>query len=282
MTGSLFGRVVTPIQLLALVGALVLIGIAVVIVRRRFGRVLQEDSNEILAISAAILSVYGLILGLTLNAAWERFQLAQFSLRNETAAMVGLSRMSTIFDELGIELRDAVIAYGDAVVQTELNGEWNAADQSDDPGAVAFRDVYATMEQINEVYAPVNAGGIDPSWDVIYAMEGFRESRIELVRNGLPTAFWWVLILGAGLSITALVIILPTHPRLHLFIAVWASALILLTLILINNLDHPLSGAFTVDFDEYQDTVNALRREDDIMTQQESLPAGVGTPVPSS
>lgn len=260
MTRRMFADSLTVNQFAVLILVLVLVALVILVVRKLCGRLLQEDSDAILAISAAILSVYGLILGLTMDAAWERFQIAEFALRDEANALHAVSRMGVSYDEKGEALSQAVIDYGDAVVEHELLSK-SPQETDKRPASEALYGVYQAMESIGDdpEYGDLNA--VDPTWGVIVDLENARGTRLQLSQNALPQAFWAVLIFGAVLSIGGLVVILPAHPALHMVVALGATGLIVLLLLLINNLDQPYQGAFTVDFEEFSNVVDLLRQE---------------------
>ncbi|MFM8594089.1 MAG: hypothetical protein ACKOCK_06840, partial [Chloroflexota bacterium] len=247
-------------QLVVLVLTLVVVALAIVVVRRRCAVLLREDSDAILAISAAILSVYGLILGLTMGAAWERFQIAEFALRDEANAMFSVSRMGVSYDEKGMALSQSVVDYGEAVVSHELLSK-SPDETNKEPASEALYGVYRAMESIGGDPEYIDLNAVDPTWAVIIDLENARGTRLQLAENALPHAFWAVLLFGAVLSIGGLVVILPTHPKLHMIVALGATGLIVLLLLLINNLDRPYQGAFTVDFEEFSDAVDLLKRE---------------------
>ena len=261
--------------------ALVVVGILVVVVRRIALAALERDSGAITAVTSAILGVYGLILGLTLAASWDRFQIAEFSLRDEANAMFALTRLAPTYDDLGDDLQRAVIAYGDTVIANELMVD-EESDIHHRPGSEAIREIYSVMERIGDSPEFGDLNSVDPTWVVLIALDNQRGQRIQLSQNALPRPFWVLLIFGAVLSIAGLIVILPSHPKIHFTITLGATALIVLTLALIHNLDRPYFGSYTVDFTEFTQAVDGMRREYGVNPAAPGAAPSAATPVPSS
>ncbi|MFM9105256.1 MAG: DUF4239 domain-containing protein [Chloroflexota bacterium] len=246
-------------QLAAIVLVLALVVAAVLLVRSRMARLLLQDADSVGEIAAAVIAIYGLILGLTLAAAWERYQRADEGLTTELNEMFVLTRQAYAWlGDGGEDLQQAVVDYGVAIGAHELTGQ-SADDINADIGREKLQEVYRIMARINA--GPAGArGGIDPAWQTLGKLDEARGDRLTLTRIALPDQFWSVLYLGGLLSLLALVLIHPASQRLHIAITVSSAALIVLALILLRDLDAPFQGASTVDFEAFNHGVEVLAR----------------------
>lgn len=232
---------------------------AVLFVRKRLAGLLQRDAESIVAVSAAVIAVYGLILGLTLAAAWERYQRADDGLTTELNEMFILSRMAYNWKGYGgEELQESIIDYGRAVGEHELTGQ-SAEEADGDIGRLKLQDIYLQLTAITA--GPKGSLGVtDPAWVTLASLDSARGARLTLTRIALPKQFWGVLYLGGLLSLMALVLIHPSSRTLHLTISVCSAALIVLALILLRDLDAPFQGSSTVDFASFNHGVEVLEK----------------------
>jgi hypothetical protein len=254
MVGILPGDLVLVVVVLALVAG------AVLLVRRRMESVLTRDAASVAAVSAAVIAVYGLILGLTLAAAWERYQRADETLTTELNEMFIIFRMADNWTGGGgQELKQAVLDYGLAVSRDELQGL--SADKMD--GSAARAAMRAMYQQMIEITAGPEGGSnaTQPTWGALVNLDAARGTRLTLTRVSLPAQFWTVLYFGGAISLLALVVIHPENKRLHISFSVIAAALIILSLVLLRELDAPLSGASTIDFDTFNRGVAVLQED---------------------
>ena len=238
---------------------LALVALCAVLVRRRLGPHLAEDTDSLMAVSAAILPVYGIVLGLTLAASWERYQRAEDALVTEANGLYAVSRLAQTFaGNGGDELQRAVIDYANTVISDELTG--GTPEEIDNaPGRAAMDAVYRQMAVISDGPAGQQSSA-QPAWDAIVGLDSARGTRLMLARNALPGQFWIVLIFGAAVSILSLIVILPRSGKVHVAVSVAASAMIVLMLLLLSDLNRPFEGPGTVDFDNYRAAVGTLER----------------------
>lgn len=238
---------------------LALVALVALLARRRFAGQLEADTDSLMAVSAAILSVYGIVLGLTLAASWERFQMAEDALVTEANGLYAVSRLALSFaGNGGEELQRAVIDYANTVVANELTG--GTPEEIDNaPGTAAMRGIYEAMLVVGN--GPGNdQASADPSWTAIVGLDAARGIRLMLDRNALPVQFWVVLIFGAVVSILSLIVILPRSGKLHVAVSVAASTMIVLMLLLLSDLNRPFEGPGTVDFSNYRAAVRNLEQ----------------------
>lgn len=252
-------------DLLLVLGVVLAVVGAVLLVRRQFADPLNEDSDSIYAVSAAITSVYGLVLGLTLAAAWERYQHAEVALVEESNSLFTLSRAAGSLEPIDRDrVRDYVITYADAVVNVELTGQH--PDEID--GSIARQSIRGLYETMGDLHPPADPLG-QLSWaeavGVVYSqivdLDRARGDRLALAKLHLPQGFWLVIYGGAVLTIGSLAVIHPSNFRLHVVITVSATVLIVALLLLVRELDRPFEGARTVDLSSFQSGIRVLKKE---------------------
>lgn len=240
------------------IGTLALVALAVYLVRKRLAPVVVGDADSVVAVSAAIIAVYGLILGLTLAAAWERYQRADETLVNELNSIFILHRMADMWQGDGEDdLQRALVEYGEAVYANELSGK-SPSHSHGANGRAALSKVYAAMAAITTGphgdYSSVNN-----MWERLSDIDSSRGIRLTLTHEALPTQFWTVLYLGGAISLLALVMIHPANGKLHFLFSLGAAALIVITLVLLHDLDAPLEGKTTIDFDAFRRGMDILK-----------------------
>lgn len=253
------------VELLLVLGIVLAVVGAVLLVRRRFADPLNEDSDSIYAVSAAITSVYGLVLGLTLAAAWERYQHAEVTLVEESNALFTLSRAAGSLEPIDRDrLRDFAIAYANAVVGVELTGQH--PDEID--GSIARQSIRGLYETMGDLHPPADEAAqlawpeaVSTVYGEIVALDRARGDRLALANLHLPQGFWLVIYGGAVLTIGSLAVIHPSNFRLHVVITVSATVLIVALLLLVRELDRPFEGARTVDLSSFQGGVRVLEKE---------------------
>lgn len=244
--------------------AIALIAGCVTLIRRRVREPLVADSPAIYAVSAAIVSVYGLVLSLTLAATWDRYQRAEAAIFDEANSLFTIYRTA---DSLAPADRDRihglVLAYGDAVIGNELGR--GPEDTNGRAGRMAIRSLYDALPLVAIPEAPGQQVRWQSALNVLYSetisLDHARGERLLLARTGLPTGFWFVLYAGAAIAIAALVVIVPVSPRLHYAISLSAASLILLLLVLLRQLDQPYVGTQNIDEREFGDAVSLLRSD---------------------
>jgi hypothetical protein len=267
-----------PQGLIFMIAALLLVSAGVVIVRRIFWRHFSDDAESLTAVSAAILSVYGLLLGLTLAAAWDRYQRSEEALITEANGLFSVSRLALSFPEGGRAVQQAVLDYGNTVIANELLDM--------DPQATNRHLASEAMENIYRAMVAVGASPdgqlavTDPIWVAISNLDHARGERLMLSREGLPDPFWTVLLFGATLSILSLLFVVPRSARLHFAIALGASGMIVLMLLLLTDLDHPFEHPGTVDFETYRAAVHNLEASMERDWQPVAAIAPAATPAP--
>ena len=231
--------------------------------RRRYRTLLEDDQNAINSVAAAVLGVYGLILGLTLAAAWERYQQAEIAVYDETNSLFTVFRLSdTLPADQIAPMKAAVVEYGIAVAFGELTGH-KPENIDYAPGRKGMRAMYKVIADSGGMSRPP-ANNLDIMGTIsgeVVNVDKARGTRLTLAQQALPREFWVVLLLGAVFTLGAVVAILPTHPGLHVWITAGVSILLVSLLILLRDLDQPFEGTQAVDPDNYRGAVTILRNE---------------------
>ena len=231
--------------------------------RRRYSHVVEADQDAINAVAAAVLGVYGLIVGLTLAAAWDRYQQAEVAVYEETNSLFTVFRLSdTLPEDLIAPMKVAVVEYGAAVAFGELTGK-NPDTIDHAPGRKAMRAMYAIIAEAGGMSQP-EANNVDILGGItgeVINLDRARGTRLTLEQQSLTREFWIVLIIGAFFTLAAVIAVLPTHPGLHAFITAGVTILMMAMLLLLRDLDLPFEGTQAVNPENFRRGVAILRSE---------------------
>lgn len=234
--------------------------IAIVAVRRRWPDRLLEEHGAIGAVLAIAATVYGIIVGLTVVAVWERFLAAEVILTDELNALFAIVRMADAYPPDERErIEAAVLAYGRAVERYEL-GDGSLPSTSAPEARTAVRELYAIF---NGIAASGGAGelALEPSYEAVMRLDAARGERLVLGDRSLPGRLWVVLLVGGGMTMMFLVLLAPGSLPVHLLIGGSTALLIGLTLALVHEMDRPFHDPIAIDFGTYSRGLRSLESE---------------------
>ncbi len=247
---------------------------AIVVVRRRWPDRLLEEHGAIGAVLAIAATVYGIILGLTVVAVWERFLSAEVILTDELNALYAVVRIAGAYPPDEREhLESAALAYGNAVAQYEL-GEGTVTSGSSPQARSAVRRMYAVLNGIAADGGPGELA-LEPSYEAVMRLDQARGDRLVLEDRSLPGRLWVVLLVGGGTTMMFLVLLAPGNLPVHLLIGGATTLLIGLTLSLVHEMDRPFHEPIAIDFGAYGRGLRSLERE----AGEPLVPLAVATPV---
>lgn len=260
---------------LALVAAtVVVVCAAIVVVRRRWPDRLREEHGAIGAVLAIAATVYGIILGLTVVAVWERFLSAEVILTDELNALFAVVRIAGAYppEERG-RIEGAVFAYGDAVVRNEL-GNGSLPSGSAPEARAAIRELYAVFNGVAANGGPGELA-LEPSYEAVTRLDAARGDRLVLGDRSLPGRLWVVLLVGGGMTMMFIVLLAPGSLPVHLLVGGSTTLLIGLTLALVHEMDRPFHEPIAIDFGSYSRGLRSLEREAGVPV----APLDTATPV---
>lgn len=217
---------------------------AAVLVRRFIGREQLARSNELAAIHFGVVALaYVMILTFALLSVWEKFSDAQSAVTEEAAAASAIYNIAGDGTQESRAVQDAVTTY----LAAAINQEWPAmgSEQADPATAEALKSLYAAASALDRVGSATTqlAAEIFKHIDTI---NDARQTRITLSAGIVPDLVWFILILGA--CITILFMLLLTGPDLgpQLIVTTMTTTMLLMALLVIISFDHPFTGAVHV------------------------------------
>lgn len=250
----------TTVNLGLVVFTVAIVCAAIVVVRRRWPDRLLDDHGAIGAVLAIAATVYGIIVGLTVVAVWERFLSAEVILTDELNALFAIVRMADAYppDEHA-RIEAAAFAYGHAVERYEL-GDGSLPGVSSREARAAVRDLYAVLNRVAATDG-VGASALDSTYAAVMQLDAARGNRLVLGDRSLPGRLWVVLLVGGGMTMMFLVLLAPGSLPVHLLIGGATTLLIGLTLSLVHEMDRPFHEPIAVDFGTFSRGVSSLESE---------------------
>lgn len=207
-------------------------------------------------IYAALYVVYGVALGFSLVLVWQQFDAAGQTAEREAGALERVYRLAERFPEPSRgRVQDLAVDYARAVVRDEWasmrRGEASArADRLADELGRAVRATQPANEAQSAVYA-----------EALTRLDDLRESRalrILDVREGLPLILWFVLVVGAVLTVGFTYLFGMRSFLLHALAVGSLAAILALVLFTIGVLDHPFDGDVRVEPEAFEDLLEEI------------------------
>jgi len=226
--------------LLAMVGPL--------LIRRRVALERLRTNNEVAGFKFAVIGVlYAVLLAFVVIIAWERFHDAEKALAVEAAAAATIYGLSPALGEPGAtELRTRVAAYLESV----LDVEWAAmgAGRWSPDTTRALRKVYESVVR----YRPGDMRDADLQQELFHELDRLTEGRRErlvMSEGTVPGVIWFVLLLGAGLTISFTFFFGTENVITQSLMTGVLAALIFSAILVVIAIDRPFTGAVVVSQD---------------------------------
>jgi len=255
--------VVTLLQGLAFVAAIVLLALAgMVIVRRSVEVSTLETHNDVAGFIYAVLGVvYAVVLGFVVIVVWEQFNAADQHIHQEAAAIVGVSRLAGSFPEPDRErIRQALHDY----TRTVIDQEWASLARGE-----LSRDATARLEGLWQAYRQVEPrteqekAAYTESLQVLTAFNELRWQRLFDSREGVPFGMWIVLAAGAALTVAFSYLFGVRNVYAQMAITGTLAAIIAIMLFLIHAIDYPFTGDMQVSPEPFEEALTALEADTD-------------------
>lgn len=237
------------IALMLVLTALVMAG--PVLVRRRIAIEKLRTNNEVAGFKFATIGVlYAVTLAFVVIITWERFHDAEKALAAEAGAAATIYRLSTGLDEAtGSRLRKQVTAY----LQSVVDDEW--------PAMAAGHWSHVTTGTISNLYwtlvhfRPADLHDADVQEDLFREADKLTEARRErlmMAEGTVPNAIWFVLLLGAVLTIAFTFFFGTQNVLTQSLMTGVLAALIFSAILVVIAIDRPFTGAVVVPQESIQ------------------------------
>jgi len=210
----------------------------------------ERRANDMVGFALSSFSVlYGLLVGLLAVAAYQNFSTVDDIVTKEASSLGALygdlgGYPQPIRGRLQGELRD--------YTRNVIDVSWPAQRQ----GIVPSEGTHRVTQFVDDIlrFKPT-----DKSTEIVHAeafrqlnnLVEFRRARLANVTTGIPAVFWWVVGIGAFISIL-LVAMLDMEIHVHLILGSALSLFLGLVIFLIAAMDNPFRGEVSVGPDAFQ------------------------------
>jgi hypothetical protein len=220
------------------------------LLERFWPRSRRREHNEVIGWQLGILgTTYAVILGFMLYTVWTNFGQAQLNTEAEANAATNIFRLcASLPPAEGNRLRHAIRTYVDSVVQKD----WPAMEA----GGTGSIESHVISQQLWQMITNLKLEGSELSAQdhILSEMSSLAEHRrvrqLECTSR-LPDVLWWVLVVGAVVTVISVCMLGGTNGWLHSFQVFCFSALIALVLVAISDIDHPFQGSVYVAPDAF-------------------------------
>jgi hypothetical protein len=239
-----------------LVGLFVLISwIGLAIVDRLVPVKLRHSHNDVVGFTIAAAGViYVVLLAFVAVTTWETFRKADKVVLDE-ANNVGDVFRDTIGlpDELARKLRRHLDEYVDAVIEQEWPAQraWRLEEASWQKGWDILADVHLDIAR----FRPVKPGEAVVQSELLRSLNSLydaRRSRMLAAKAHVTPVVWWIIILGAMLTVSSTYLFGPPNFKMHLAITGMLAASLAVVVVLIVVLDYPFRGSLHVSDEAFR------------------------------
>lgn len=191
-------------------------------------------------LSQVVGMMFAMLIGFMISNAMQRFETARSTVQQEAASLANIFNYAGALQETERkELRKLCIRYADQIINEEwpLLGKRNIS--------VSTIRTYRTIWEECTSYKPVNqqeSNVHQATLASLVEMSDARRLRIEALHNGLPSALWWVLILGGMATILFTYFFGAPNTRLQVVMTAMVTLVISLNIYLLYTFDDPFEG----------------------------------------
>jgi Na+/proline symporter len=223
------------------------------LIRRRVRLEKLRTNNEVAGFKFATIGVlYAVLLAFVVIIAWERFHDAERALATESGAAATIYRLAA---GLNMPAAAAVREHITAHLQSVLEDDWPAMANGHSSAATT-----RTLNGLYEIlvnYRPTDLHDSNLHRDLLSEADKLTEARRErlvMAEGSVPGAIWFVLFLGAVLTIAFTLFFGTENVVTQSLMTGVLAALIFSALLVVIAIDRPFSGAVVVS----QESVRAV------------------------
>jgi hypothetical protein len=186
-------------------------------------------------------TTYAVIIGFMLYTVWTNFGAAELNANAEANSLINLFRLADgLPAQQNARIKELARAYGDAVV----NREWPEMSANTEPTETheIAREMWQALLNLQDA-SPTQISAADHALYELSALAGYR--RIRMVENAtkLPGVLWFVLVIGAVVTIASTCLFGASNGILHTIQVAAFSLLISLALVAIADINRPYQGS---------------------------------------
>lgn len=231
---------------LLLLGLIVIISggsvLLAVLLRKRFPRITQDESNDALQFGYGVIGiVYAFFVGFVVSSMWGQTNDADSLARTEGAAGVQLARDASAFDQAdGDRIRNSLLSYTRAA---ETEWPMVARGQSLPEADKTMAALYRTFQELTP-RTDIQKAFLSTSLANLDTISQSRTARIiDGNDDGGPTwSLWAVIFLTSGLVMGCTIVYGVEKPAIHYPMVAIVGAMVAANLFLVLELSHPFAG----------------------------------------
>jgi Protein of unknown function (DUF4239) len=223
------------------------------LVRRRISLQHLRSNNEVAGFKFAVIGVlYAVLLAFVVIITWERFYDAEKALAAEAGSAATIYRLAGGLDQASAAaLRANLSAY----LQSVLKDDWPA--MAVGRSSLATTRVLSDLYDVIVQYRPSDLHGSDLQKDLLSEIDQMtraRRERLVMAEGTVPSAIWFVLFLGAALTISFTFFFGTQSVMAQSLMTGVLAAIIFSSVLVIVAIDRPYTGAIMVS----QDSIRAV------------------------
>jgi Protein of unknown function (DUF4239) len=205
----------------------------------------RRAHNDLIGWQLSVLgTTYAVIVGFMLYTVWIEFGAADLNADAEANSLVNVYRLSDgLPADQGVRLKTLARAYGDAVVDHEW-GEMAANTMPPETREIA-RQMWEVLTATKGA-SPTEITAEDHALYELSALAGYRRIRLLQSASRLPTVLWFVLVIGAVVTIASTCMFGASNGSLHVIQVAAFALLISLVLVAIADINRPFQGSVHV------------------------------------
>jgi len=239
---SIFPAILRPWLLFLLIvgGPVGLAWIGTLLVHRHVKAPLDEKHNEVVGfIFAAEGVVYAVLLAFVVVVVWEQYQVAESAVSREAASLIAVARDSSTFPEPARgQVYDELRTYAQSV----MSDEWKTMDE-DPLKYEANARTSVAIHKVWSIYRSQPPGKVDPhTTDSLDNLIERRAERLASNTTAVPGVLWFVLVIGAVITICFCLALHMKNILLHAGATALLTALLAMCLWIIVLINHPFAG----------------------------------------
>lgn len=216
---------------------------------------LRHSHNEMVGFSVAIVGVvYAVLLAFIAVTTWERNRKADTAVATEASYVGDVYRNTLGFPEsLTQQLRPHLQEYVEVVTKQEWPAQRSGRfkEEAWQLGWKALADLHYDIAR----FRPADAGEANLQAQFLRSLNGLydaRRSRLLATEEHVTAVVWWIIALGAALTVGFTFLFGTPQFRMHLVITGIVAASLAIVIVLIVALDHPFRGALGVSDDAFR------------------------------
>ena len=198
-------------------------------------------NNEVAGFKFAVIGVfYAVLLAFVVVAVWEEFRQTEAAIRDEAKAAVDLHQVSLALpDETGAKIREHLIAY----TKNVREHEWRTM-AFGEPSDIVIKDIAALSKAVVSVNPATSQEQAlyQDALRLLARLTDNRNERLDSADGSVPGILWFVLILGALITLGYPAFFGSTNLGAQILMTAALAVLVAIALLLALAFDYPFTG----------------------------------------